>query len=74
MFYKLENDKIIKAPKKFRADGKDVFTNSEKFHNEHGFYKLIREECPQDDKIYKSYFELVGNKIIQKWEETEVTE
>ena len=74
MFYKLINETVIKkAPKPLKIGGKDVFTNSEQIHNEQGYYKLITTNYPDEDKIYTARYRLVGNSIIQFWDEAEVT-
>lgn len=72
MFYKLINaTKVEKAPKPLKIDGKDVFTNSEKIHNEQGYFRLIQAEYPQDDKCYEARYKLQDNAIIQEWIEAE---
>ena len=68
MFYKFINENTIEmAPKPLKIDGKDVFTNSEEIYNEQGYYRLIQEEYPQDEKLYMPVYELKDNVIIQSW-------
>lgn len=68
MFYKIINETTIKkAPKPLKIDGKDVFTNSEKIHNEQGYFRLIQAEYPQDDNFYFPKYKLEGNVIVQEW-------
>ena len=68
MFYKFINETTIKkAPKPLKIDGKDVFTNNEKIHNDNGYYRLIQAEYPQDDKHYELRYQLQDNVIIQSW-------
>lgn len=68
MFFKLINETTIKkAPKPLKIDGKDVFTNSEKIHNEQGYFKLIQAEYPQDDNFYAPRYRQQGVYIIQEW-------
>lgn len=70
MFYKLINETTIqKAPKPLKIDGKDVFTNSEKIHNENGYFKLKQTEPPQDGKIYAPRYTMQGNEIAETWVE-----
>lgn len=74
MFYKFINETTIKkAPKPLKIDGRDVFTNSEKIHNEQGYLRLIQGEYPQDDKNYFPKYKLEGNAIVQEWVEGEET-
>lgn len=74
MFYQIINEnEIKKAPKPLKIDGKDVFTNSEAIHNEQGYYRLITTNYPDDEKYYTARYRLVGNSIIQFWDEAEVT-
>ena len=40
MFYKILEKGIEKAPNFLLINGKQVFTNSEKLHNENGYYRL----------------------------------
>lgn len=69
MFYELvDKYQIIKAPYPLQIDDKDVFTNSEVIYNQQGFYSLESTIKPQDEFLYQPYFELINNKIIQKWE------
>ena len=75
MFYQFINETTIKkAPKPLKIGGKDVFTNSEEIHNEQGYYKLIVTDYPQDDKTYQPRYRLVGNTILQFWDEVEINE
>jgi hypothetical protein len=75
MFYKLINEnEIKKAPKPLKIDGKDVFTNSEKIHNEQGYFRLLTSDYPQDDKYYIPKYKQIGTLIIQEWVEGEVNE
>jgi hypothetical protein len=68
MFYKLINEnEIKKAPKPLKIGGKDVFTNSEKIHNEQGYYRLLTSDYPQDDKIYQAKYKQIGTLIVQEW-------
>ncbi len=68
MFYKFINENTIEtAPKPLKIDGKDIFTNSEEIYNGQGYFKLIQEEYPQDDKFYISTYELRDNVIFQSW-------
>jgi hypothetical protein len=68
MFYKLINaTKIQKAPKPLKIDGKDVFTNSEKIHNEQGYFRLLTSDYPQDDNFYFPKYKLIGTLIVQEW-------
>lgn len=68
MFYKIKDEiNIEKAPRPLRFDGKDVFTTSEEIHNKQGYYRLQKNECPQDNKNYRSVYQLEGNVIVQKW-------
>ncbi len=75
MFYKLIDENTIrKAPKPLKIGGKDVFTNSEKIHNEQGYYKVVKTEYPQDEKYYESKYLLEDNTIRQVWVEVEIEE
>ena len=68
MFYKFINENTIEtAPKPLKIDGKDVFTNSEEIYNGQGYFKLIQEEYPQDEKLYMPVYELKDGVIIQNW-------
>jgi hypothetical protein len=68
MYYKFINEyEIKKAPKPLKIDGKDVFTNSEKIHNEQGYYRLLTSEYPQDDKYYEARYKQIGTLIVQEW-------
>jgi hypothetical protein len=68
MFYKLINETTIKkAPKPLKIDGKDVFGNSEKLHNDNGYYKLEQIPYPQDGNSYEPIYRLDGNLIVQNW-------
>lgn len=72
MFYALINETTIKkAPNPLKINGKDIFTNNEKIHNDNGYFKLIQAEYPQDDKFYFSKYKLEGNVIVQEWVEGE---
>ena len=44
------------APRPLRIDGKDIFTTDEKIYNENGYYRLERDEYPQDEKAYEPYY------------------
>ena len=69
MFYRIiDKHTIEKAPRPLKIDGKDVFTNDEVIYNSQGYYKLEREEYPDDGREYIPYYELEDNIIIQKWE------
>ena len=69
-FYELiTRTQIRLAPYPLRIDGKDIFTTDETIYNENGYYRLEREEYPQDEKVYSPYYEMQGNIIKQKWEE-----
>ena len=75
MFYQLINETTIrKAPKPIKIDGKDVFTNSEKIHNEQGYFRLLTSDYPQDEKYYEARYELQDNVIVQSWVEVEINE
>ena len=69
MFYKIINETTIqKAPKPLKIGGKDVFTNSEKIHNEQGYYRLLTSEYPQDDNyFYFPKYKQIGTLIVQEW-------
>ena len=68
MFYKFINETTIKkAPKPLKIDGKDVFTNSEKIHNEQEYYRLIATDYPQDGLSYLPKYILQGTVIVQAW-------
>jgi hypothetical protein len=72
VFYKLTEKGIEKAPKYFVDDkGRHIFTNSEKVHNEHGYFKLNKTDRPQNEKSYKPKYRKQNNMIIQEWEEYE---
>ena len=60
---------ISPAPKPLRIDGQDIFTTDETIYNENGYYRLEREDYPEDEKAYSPYYEMQGNIIKQKWEE-----
>lgn len=69
-FYELINRTTIKpAPRPLRIDGQDIFTTSEEIYNQYGYYRLEREDYPEDEKEYSPYYILEGNVIKQKWEE-----
>ena len=68
MFYQLINEnEIKKAPKPLKIGGKDVFGNSEKLHNDNGYYRLSETPYPQDGNSYEPIYHLEGNLIIQEW-------
>lgn len=72
MFYQLINENEIKqAPKPLKIDGKDVFGNSEKLHNDNGYYRLSEMLYPQDGNSYEPIYRLEGNVIIQEWKVAE---
>ncbi len=73
MFYKyIDKDNITLAPHPLKVNGRDIFTTDEKIYNEYGYYRLEREDYPQDEKQYSPYYELADNIIYQKWEEIEI--
>lgn len=68
MFYEYIDEKTIKkAPKPLKIGGKDIYTNSEKIHNENGYFKIKHTDYPQDDKCYEPRYTRVGNFIYQTW-------
>lgn len=70
MFYKFVDETTIKrAPNPLKVNGKDIFTNSEKTHNENGYYRLVEAEYPQDEKCYEPRYTKQGNEIVQSWVE-----
>lgn len=69
-YYELIDKYTIRlAPHPLRIEGEDIFTTDETIYNENGYYRLEREDYPQDEKEYSPYYELSGNVITQKWEE-----
>ena len=69
-YYRLISRTQIKpAPRPLRIDGQDIFTTDEQIYNDNGYYRLEREEYPEDEKEYTPYYEVIGNVIWQKWEE-----
>lgn len=69
-FYELIDRTQIKlAPHPLRIEGEDIFTTDEQIYNDNGYYRLERDEYPQDEKVYEPYYELNGNVIYQHWEE-----
>ena len=75
MFYQFINEhEIKKAPKPLKIGGKDVFTNSEKIHNEQGYFRLLTSDYPQGEKHYEPRYTLQGNVIKQYWVETVLNE
>lgn len=74
MFYRLIDENTIQiAPKPLHINGNDVFTNSEKTHNEQGYYRLVPMDYPQDRVNYKRAYALEDNVIVERWVETEDT-
>ena len=71
MFYKITEKGIEKAPKSLLVNGKQVFTNSEKLHNENGYYMLSELPYPQDNNTYKPIYRLQDNVIVKDWEKVE---
>lgn len=71
MFYKITEKGIEKAPKFLLINGKQVFTNSEKLHNEYGYYKLKELPYPIGDGNYQSIYELQDKIIVKNWEKIE---
>lgn len=72
MFYQLINEhEIKKAPNPLVINGRKVYTNRESIHNEQGYYKLITTNYPgyDDTKQFTARYRLVGNTIIQFWDE-----
>lgn len=70
MFFKLnDNNTVEKAPRPLKIEGKDVFTTSEEFHNEHGYYRVVNAEYPTDEKAYRPIYIMGEGVILQTWEE-----
>lgn len=75
-FYELINETTIKpSPRPLRIGDKDIFTTDEKIYNDNGYYRLEREDYPEDEEYsYSMYYELIGNVIYQKWRRGEKIE
>ena len=74
LFYKFIDDKRIeKAPIPLSISGKNIFTNDEKTYNENGYYKLVREDYPQDTNSYTVVYELKDNAIYMTWRIAEIS-
>ena len=75
MFYKLIDDQTLEKFKNpLRVDNKHIFTNSEKVLNEHGYYKVVNDPMPEEQKenvYYTSKYEVIDNVIHKVWEEKE---
>ncbi len=75
MFYKfIDNKNIERAPRPLSICGQDIFTNSEKIHNDKGYYRLVQAEHPQNGKLYMPTYELKDNLIYNNWEEIDAPE
>ena len=75
MFFKLIDEYTIqKAPNPLNIDGNDVFTNSEKTHNEQGYYKVINTPYPNDEEAYRPIYAMSNDVILQEWEKVERNE
>ena len=73
MFFKLNNDNTVeKAPRPLKIEGKDVFTTSEEIHNEHGFYRVVNAEYPNNNKAYRPIYTMGDGVILQTWEEVAI--
>lgn len=61
------------APREFAYNG--IFynaTNSEEIYNDLGYFKLERTEMPYKEGFYyTAYYEVIDNKLVEKWEEHE---
>ena len=68
MFYKIIDKRLEKAPNFLLINGKQVFTNSEKLHNENGYYKLKELPYPIDGNNYQPIYELQDKIIVKSWE------
>ena len=67
-FYKfIDGKRIEKAPIPLLISGKNIFTNDENTYNENGYYRLVREEYPQDTNSYTVAYELKDSVIYMKW-------
>ena len=75
-FYEfISREQIKNAPHPLHIGDEDIFTTDESIYNENGYYRLEREEYPQDEThYYTPYYELEDNVIWQKWEQGELIE
>lgn len=71
MFVKLENEKLIYAPKELIINGNRVINPTEEMFIEMGYKKLITTEYPNDDKQYIVSYEETDENIILIWIDNE---
>lgn len=72
MFYKIVDNKIIKAPSPLIIGDQYVITRNEQIHNEQGYYKILELPYPDDNKQYEPIYYMQDNKIIRDWKQIEL--
>lgn len=61
------------APREFDYNGvRYNATNKEEIYNDLGYFKLERTDMPsKEGYYYTAYYEVIENKLVEKWEEHE---
>lgn len=73
-FYKfIDGQRIEKAPVPLSVLCQNIFTNSEKIHNENGYYKLVKADYPNDGNLYSAVYELKDKVIYMSWQIAEIS-
>lgn len=73
MFFEYIDKYTIKsAPSPLKIEGLDIFTNDELVYNNNGFYRVIYNNYPNNNKVYTQIYyppTPEQNYIVQDWEE-----
>ena len=72
MFYKLIDNKIIKAPSPLIIGEQYVITSNEQIYNEQGYYKILELPYPTNGNQYEAIYYIQDNKIIRDWKQIEL--
>ena len=70
MYAKLENERLVYAPKFLIVGSLKVWNASESDYIAQGWYPVIRTDAPvtEDGYYAESYYEQEDKQIVQKWE------
>ena len=75
MFYKIVDEQTLEKFKNpLRVEGKHIFTNSEELLNANGYYRVINDPMPEEQKentYFTTKYVVIDNVIHKIWEEHE---